>query len=62
MKSSGGAGVAQQGDTVKDESSANGLGSEIAELFKRIGLYGEIGELRGHELKPARFPAAMKRG
>ena len=42
-------------DAVTDESPAKGLGSEIAELFKGIGLDDEIEELRGHELKPARF-------
>jgi len=42
-------------DAVRDESPAKGLGSEIAQLFKGIGLDNEIEELRGHELEPARF-------
>ena len=42
-------------DAVRDESSAKGLGSEIAELSQGIGLDSDIEELRGHELRPARF-------
>ena len=34
---------------------AGGLGTEIARLFSKIGLEAEIPELRGHEIKPARF-------
>ena len=34
---------------------AGGLGSEIAALFKGIGLDKDIPELRGYEAKPATF-------
>ncbi len=43
-------------DAVKDEGSARkGLGTEIAELFKGIGLEEPIRELRGYPVKPAKF-------
>jgi len=35
--------------------SGVGLGTEIASLFRKIGLDSEIPELRGHEIKPASF-------
>jgi len=34
---------------------AGGLGTEIAGLFAKAGLAGDIPELRGHEIKPAGF-------
>jgi plasmid stability protein len=34
---------------------AGGLGTEIASLFRKIGLDAEIPELRGHQIKPASF-------
>ncbi|HTX77493.1 MAG TPA: hypothetical protein VMD29_14890 [Terracidiphilus sp.] len=39
----------------KDDAPARGLGTEIAELFRGIGLEQEIPELRGHPVKPADF-------
>lgn len=36
-----------------DHSPARGLGTEIASLFKKIGLDADIAELRGHEIKHA---------
>lgn len=38
-----------------DETPAGGLGSEIAGLFANLGLASEIEELRGQEIKAARF-------
>jgi antitoxin FitA len=43
-------------DAVKDEGrSEYGLGTEIAELFRGIGLEEPIQELRGYPVKPAKF-------
>lgn len=43
-------------NAVKDEGrSRKGLGTEIAELFKGIGLDEPIQELRGFPVKPAKF-------
>ncbi len=44
-------------NAVKDEEKApaKGLGTEIAELFKDIGLDEDIPELRGYTIKPPRF-------
>jgi plasmid stability protein len=43
-------------DAVKNEGrSREGLGMEIVELFKGIGLEESIGELRGYPVEPARF-------
>ena len=39
----------------KDESPARGLGTEISKLFAKVGLERGIPELRGHQLKPAKF-------
>lgn len=39
----------------REESSAGGLGSEIASLFAAAGLDADIAELRGHRLTPPRF-------
>ena len=33
----------------------DGLGTEIAALFAKVGLDSDIPELRGHEVKPASF-------
>jgi antitoxin FitA len=37
------------------EAPAGGLGTEIASLFRRIGLKADIPELRGHEIKSGSF-------
>ena len=37
------------------ESESGGLGTEIAELFRGLGLDQDIPELRGHTIKPPRF-------
>jgi hypothetical protein len=43
-------------DATRDAAEpVGGLGTEIAGLFSKIGLEAEIPELRGHEIKPARF-------
>lgn len=43
-------------DAVKDENFiAGGLGTRISSRFRRVGLKRDISELRGHEVKPARF-------
>jgi plasmid stability protein len=43
-------------DAVKNEGrSRKGLGTEIVELFKGIGLEESIGELRGYPVEPAGF-------
>jgi plasmid stability protein len=43
-------------DAAKDERPTGGLGSEIAALFKDIGFEeGEIRELRGYPVQPAKF-------
>ena len=38
-----------------EDNPAQGLGTEIASMFKKIGLDADIPELRGHEIKPASF-------
>jgi antitoxin FitA len=43
-------------DAAKEESNpSRGLGTEIASLFKKIGLDADVPELRGHKIKPASF-------
>jgi plasmid stability protein len=43
-------------DAVKDEGqSRKGLGTEIAELFKGVGLKEPIQELRGYAITPPKF-------
>ena len=43
-------------DAVREPTSpSGGLGSEIAALFKGIGLDQEIPELRGFQPNPAKF-------
>ncbi len=43
-------------DAVREPTrAAGGLGTEIAALFKGIGLDQEIPELRGYQPKPATF-------
>jgi plasmid stability protein len=44
-------------NAVREQESerSGGLGSEIAAMFKGIGLEDEIKELHGHKIKPARF-------
>jgi antitoxin FitA len=43
-------------NAVKDDGRARkGLGTEIAELFRGIGLDEPIQELRGYPVKPAKF-------
>ena len=43
-------------NAVKDDGRASkGLGTEIAELFRGIGLDEPIRELRGYPVKPAKF-------
>jgi plasmid stability protein len=43
-------------DAVKDEDRGRkGLGTEIAELFRGIGLEEPIRELRGYPVMPAKF-------
>lgn len=39
----------------KDDPQARGLGTEIAQLFRGIGLDREIPELRGNPVQPADF-------
>ena len=39
----------------EDDVPAGGLGSEIASLFRGIGLQEDIPEIRGHAVTPARF-------
>lgn len=39
----------------EEDELAGGLGTEIASLFKGIGLDAEIPELRGQEIKPPSF-------
>ncbi|HEX8814342.1 MAG TPA: Arc family DNA-binding protein [Terriglobales bacterium] len=40
----------------RDQEAPNlGLGTELAALFKGIGLKRDIPELRGHEIKPPSF-------
>lgn len=42
---------------VHDERTApaRGFGTEISKLFSKIGLESPIPELRGYEIKPAKF-------
>ena len=43
-------------DAVNGEDvPTGGLGTEISTLFAKVGLDFDIPELRGHEIKPARF-------
>jgi antitoxin FitA len=43
-------------DALQDSDSQDGgLGTEISALFSRIGLEGEIREIRGHIIAPAPF-------
>jgi len=43
-------------DAAKEEATpARGLGTEIASLFRKVGLEVDIPELRGHAIKPASF-------
>jgi plasmid stability protein len=43
-------------DAAKEELVPScGLGTEIASLFKRVGLDTDIPELRGHGIKPPSF-------
>ena len=43
-------------DAVKEDATiAGGLGTEIANLFSRVGIENEILELRGQKIKPATF-------
>jgi len=42
-------------DALKEESPSTGLGTEIAALFKNIGLEDEIPELRGYTVTPVEF-------
>lgn len=39
----------------EEDVPAGGLGTEIASLFAKVGLDADIGELRGHQIKPASF-------
>jgi len=39
----------------EEDVPAGGLGSEISSLFTNVGLDSDIPELRGHQIKPARF-------
>jgi plasmid stability protein len=39
----------------EEDAPAAGLGTEIAALFREIGLKEDIPELRGHAVKPATF-------
>ena len=41
--------------TNEKAAPAGGLGSEIAAMFKGTGLKFELGELRGHPVKPVSF-------
>ena len=43
-------------NALKDEGKpSKGLGSEIAEMFRGIGLKEPIPELRGYSIKPPKF-------
>jgi antitoxin FitA len=43
-------------DALKEEEApARGLGTEIASLFKKVGLDADIAELRGSAITPATF-------
>ena len=39
----------------EENTPVGGLGTEIASLFKKVGLVADIPELRGHGIKPASF-------
>ncbi|MGH9817316.1 MAG: FitA-like ribbon-helix-helix domain-containing protein [Candidatus Acidiferrales bacterium] len=39
----------------EEESSAKGLGTEIARLFAKVGFDSEIPEVRGYKIKPPSF-------
>jgi antitoxin FitA len=39
----------------QENTPAGGLGTEIAFLFRKVGLDRAIPEFRGHEIKPASF-------
>jgi plasmid stability protein len=39
----------------QDQHATGGLGSDIAALFRTVGLDADIAELRGHRLEPASF-------
>ena len=39
----------------EEENPTRGLGTEIASLFKKVGLDSEIHELRGHQIEPTAF-------
>ena len=39
----------------EEDTSATGLGTEIASLFRKAGLREDIAELRGHAVTPATF-------
>jgi len=41
--------------TREKDASGAGLGTEIASLFRKIGLDAEIPELSGHGIKPPSF-------
>ena len=41
--------------SVEESLPADGLGTEIAGLFRTVGINGEIPELRGHKIKPFDF-------
>ncbi len=40
---------------VEEPLATGGLGKEIADLFTKVGLEGDIPELRGHKVKPFDF-------
>ena len=42
-------------NAVNEDVPTGGLGAEISGLFAKAGLDFDIPELRGHEIKPARF-------
>lgn len=45
---------------VKMKATRNrGLGTEIASLFRKIGLDSDIPELRGHRVNPASFDRSL---
>jgi plasmid stability protein len=41
--------------SVEEPLATGGLGTEIADLFTKVGLESDIPELRGHQVKPADF-------
>jgi len=47
----------QTGNT--PDNPSGGLGTEISGLFAKVGLYSDIPELRGHEVKPASFEESL---